>query len=110
MFHGRAKNVVMSGGYSVYPVEVEADLEEHPDVVEAAVLGLPDERFGESVVAAVRLRRGAKVTEDGLLRWAAGRMARYKAPRRIVVVDELPRTGTRKVQREKLADLFEPSA
>ncbi len=107
MFHGRAKNVVMSGGYSVYPVEVEADLEEHPDVVEAAVVGVPDDRFGESVVAAVRLRKGAKVTEDGLLRWAGERMARYKAPRRIAVVDDLPRTGTRKVQRDKLLDLFE---
>ncbi|MGI9579400.1 MAG: class I adenylate-forming enzyme family protein [Microthrixaceae bacterium] len=108
IFHGRAKNVVVSGGYTVYPLEVEADLEEHPDVVEAAVLGAPDARFGESVVAAVILRDGAKVTEEGLIRWATDRMARYKAPRRIVVVDELPRTGTRKVQRAKLLELFEP--
>jgi long-chain acyl-CoA synthetase len=108
MFHGRAKNVIVSGGYTVYPLEVEADLEEHPDVVEAVVLGAPDARFGESVVAAVRLRDGAKVTEEGLIRWAADRMARYKAPRRISIVDELPRTGTRKVQRAKLLELFDP--
>lgn len=106
-FHGRAKNVVVSGGYTVYPLEVEADLEEHPDVVEAVVLGAPDARFGESVVAAVRLRDGAKVTEEALIGWATERMARYKAPRQVVVVDELPRTGTRKVQRARLLELFE---
>ncbi len=109
MFHGRAKNVVVSGGYTIYPLEVEGDLEEHPDVREAVVLGLPDDRFGESVVAVVRLRPGAKVTEEGLLHWAGERMARYKTPRRVVVVDDLPRTGTRKVQRAKLLDLFEPA-
>jgi acyl-coenzyme A synthetase/AMP-(fatty) acid ligase len=58
------------------------------------------------VAAAVRLRPGAKVSPEGLLRWADERMAHYKAPRRLVVVDELPRTGTRKVQRAKLLDLF----
>ena len=105
-FHGRAKNVVTSGGYTVYPLEVEADLEEHPDVLEAAVFGLPDDRLGEVVAAAVRLRPGAKVSPEGLLRWADERMAHYKAPRRLAVVDELPRTGTRKVQRAKLLELF----
>ncbi len=109
VFVGRVKNVVLTGGYTVYPVEVQADLEEHRDVLEAVVLGVPDARFGESVVAAVRLRDGAKVTEDELRAWAESRMARYKAPRRIVFVDELPRTGTRKVQRAKLTELFEPA-
>ena len=109
IFHGRAKNVVVSGGYTVYPLEVEADLEEHRDVAEAAVVGAPDARFGESVVAAVRLREGATVTGEELVEWAGQRMARYKAPRRIAVVDELPRTGTRKVQRAKLLELFEPA-
>ncbi len=107
-FHGRAKNVVVSGGYTIYPLEVEADLEEHPDVVEAVVLGAPDARFGESVVAAVRLRDGARVTEEELIDWATGRMARYKAPRQVIVVDEMPHTGTRKVQRAKLLELFNP--
>lgn len=107
VFCGRVKNVVMSGGYTVYPTEVESDLEEHRDVAEAVVLGVPDARFGESVVAAVRLRPGAELTEEQLLRWASQRMARYKAPRRIVFVDEMPHTGTRKVQRAKLVELFE---
>ncbi|MCO5322851.1 MAG: AMP-binding protein [Microthrixaceae bacterium] len=107
VFVGRVKNVVLTGGYTVYPVEVESDLEEHRDVLEAVVLGVPDARFGESVVAAVRLREGAQLTEDELKSWAESRMARYKAPRHIVFVDELPRTGTRKVQRAKLTGLFE---
>ena len=106
VFCGRVKNVVLSGGYTVYPTEVETDLEEHRDVAEAVVLGVPDARFGESVVAAVRLRPGAELTEEALMRWASQRMARYKAPRRIVFVDEMPVTGTRKVQRDKLAALF----
>lgn len=106
LFHGRAKSVIKSGGYSVYPLEVEADLEEHPDVVEAAVVGRPDDTLGEVPVAAVRLRPGAEVTGDELTVWAGVRMAAYKAPRQVVVVEELPRTGTRKVQRDRLLPLF----
>lgn len=107
LFQGRAKAVIKSGGYSVYPLEVEADLEEHPDVLEAAVVGLPDDTLGEVPVAAVRLREGATVTDEQLVVWAGVRMAQYKAPRAVVVVDDLPRTGTRKVQRERLLPLFD---
>ena len=106
MFHGRAKAVIKSGGYSVYPVEVEADIEEHPDVLEAAVVGIPDAKLGEVPVAAVRLRPKAKVTPQELVVWAGVRMAQYKAPRRILIVEELPRTGTRKIQRDRLLPLF----
>jgi len=106
MFHGRAKAVIKSGGYSVYPIEVEADIEEHPDVLEAAVVGIPDPKLGEVPVAAVRLRPKAKVTPQELVVWAGVRMAQYKAPRRILIVEELPRTGTRKIQRDRLLPLF----
>ena len=106
LFQGRAKAVIKSGGYSVYPLEVEADLEDHPDVLEAAVVGAPDDTLGEVPVAAVRLRPGATVTAPELLVWAGVRMAQYKAPRQVVVVDDLPRTGTRKVQRDRLLPLF----
>jgi acyl-CoA synthetase (AMP-forming)/AMP-acid ligase II len=106
VFAGRKKDVIKNGGYSVFAVEVEASLEEHPDVAEAAVIGLPDERSGEVPAAAVRLRPGATVTTDELVSWAAGAMASYKAPRRIVVVDDLPRTGTTKVQKDQLRPLF----
>jgi acyl-CoA synthetase (AMP-forming)/AMP-acid ligase II len=106
LFHGRSKHVIKSGGYSVYPVEVEADLEEHPDVLEAAVVGLPDAKLGEVPVAAVRLRPKARTTPKALVAWSERRMAHYKAPRRVVVVEDLPRTGTRKIQRDRLLPLF----
>lgn len=109
-FQGRAKNVIKSGGYSVYSVEVEADLEEHPDVVEAGVVGIEDAKLGEVPVAAVRLRDGAKVTPEELLTWSRGRMAHYKAPRRILVVDDLPRTGTRKIRRDQSVPFFDAPA
>jgi acyl-coenzyme A synthetase/AMP-(fatty) acid ligase len=89
---------------------VEADLEDHPDVIEAAVVGVPDDTLGEVPAAAVRLRPGATVSAEELLVWAGVRMAQYKAPRRIVVVEDLPRTGTRKVQRERLLPLFVEAA
>ena len=106
-FAGRKKDVIKNGGYSVYAVEVEASLAEHPDVVEAAVLGLPDERTGEVPVAAVRLRPGSTLTPSDLVAWAAASIAGYKAPRRVVVVDDLPRTGTAKVQKDALRPLFD---
>ena len=106
LFHGRAKAVIKSGGYSVYPLEIEASLEEHPDVLEAAVVGLPDSTLGEVPVAVVRLDPSSSLTGAALQVWAAVRLAQYKTPRRVVVVEELPRTGTRKVQRNQLLPLF----
>ncbi len=106
MFQGRAKAVIKSGGYSVYPLEVEETLETHPDVLEAAVLGLPDDKLGEVPVAAVMLHRDRSVTAADLELWAAVRLSQYKAPRKILIVDDLPRTGTRKVQKERLLPLF----
>jgi long-chain acyl-CoA synthetase len=105
-FAGRAKDVVKVGGYSVFSVEVERALEEHPDVLEAAVVGLPDDKMGEVPAAAVRLRPSAKADEAALVAWAGERLAPYKAPRRVVVVDDLPRTGTSKVQKNELRELF----
>ncbi len=104
-FEGRMKDVIKRGGYSVYAVEVEHDLEEHPAVVEAAVVGVPDERDGEVPVAAVRLVAGATVAAVDLDGWAAKRMAAYKVPVRFVAFDDLPRTGTDKVQRREVAAL-----
>ena len=99
LFAGRKKDVIKHGGYSVYAVEVEQALEEHPDVLEAAVVGLPDERKGEIPAAVVRLVDGATLDEDALRTWAADKLADYKVPQRFVAVDDLPRTGTRKVQK-----------
>jgi acyl-CoA synthetase (AMP-forming)/AMP-acid ligase II len=109
-FAGRQKDVVMHGGYSVFSVEVEKALEEHPAVAEAAVGGLPDDRVGEVPAAAVRLVEGAELTEEALLEWAHAHMADYKAPRRVVFVEEFVRTGTNKVQKSAVRALFSPPA
>ncbi|MDZ4827723.1 MAG: AMP-binding protein [Actinomycetota bacterium] len=103
---GRKKDVVKHGGYSVFPVEVERVLEEHPAVAEAAVLGIADETKGEVPVAAVRLNAGATLGEAELCAFAAERLSDYKVPKRVVVVDELPRTGTEKVRKADLRPLF----
>lgn len=103
---GRKKDVVKSGGYSVFPAEVERALEEHPDVAEAVVVAIPDARLGEVPAAAVRPAPGRTVDVDDVLAFGRERLSSYKAPRRVIVVDELPRTGTQKVQKEGVRALF----
>jgi acyl-CoA synthetase (AMP-forming)/AMP-acid ligase II len=106
VFEGRKKDVIKHGGYSVYALEVERALEEHPDVLEAAVVGLPDDVKGEVPVAAVRIAEGATFDESALKQWADQRLSDYKVPQRIIAVDDLPRTGTNKVQRKELIGRF----
>lgn len=105
-FEGRAKDVIKSGGYSIYANEVQKAIEQHPSVTEAAVVGVPSEREGEIAVAAVRLREGGHVEEDELREFLAQRLSEYKVPRRFTFVDELPRTGTSKVRRDAVRELF----
>jgi long-chain acyl-CoA synthetase len=93
----RKKEVIIRGGYNVYPREVEEALYAHPDVLEAAVVGVPDATLGEEVGALVVRRPGAVVTADELEAWSRERVARYKVPRRIVFVDDLPRGPTGKI-------------
>ncbi len=107
VFAGRKKDVILNGGYTVYAREVEAALEAHPEVVEAGVVGAPDATRGEVPVAAVRLTETAVVTTDELVTWVGEHLADYKAPRRIVAVDDLPRTGTQKLRRQELLALFD---
>jgi acyl-CoA synthetase (AMP-forming)/AMP-acid ligase II len=107
-FEGRMKDVIKRGGYSVYSVEVEQALEEHPSVLEAAVVPVPDLRDGEVPVAAVRLVAGVTVESCGLDAWAHERLARYKVPVRFVAIDEFPRTGTNKIQRREVVPLVTP--
>ena len=106
-FAGRGKDVIKSGGYSVYGVEVQRALEEHDAVAEAAAIGIADERLGERVVAAVRLKPGMGVGEDELIAFASERLSSYKVPTAIRFVHELPRTGTEKVKKDELRPLFE---
>ncbi len=106
-FAGRKKDVFMHGGYSVYAREVETALEEHPAVLEAAVVGLPDEVKGAIPAAAVRVDPESGLTPDELVAWAADRLSAYKAPQRVLFVGDLPRTGTTKVQKREVIALFD---
>ncbi len=95
----RKSNMIISGGENIYPSEVEAALGAHPSVSDIAVVGLPDEKWGERVHAAVVLRDGAAASEDELLRWSRERLAGYKRPRAISFLreEEMPRNATGKV-------------
>src|SRR4051812_5711102 len=99
---GRQKEVIIRGGNNIYATDVEAVLHEHPDVREAAVVGIPHEVLGEDVAAFVSLRDGIDVSVDDLRAFCAERLADYKVPRRITFVAELPRNATGKVLKQQL--------
>lgn len=102
---GRSKDLVISGGYNVYPKEVEALLDDIPGVVESAVIGVPHADFGEGVVAVLAVS-GDAVTLAQVDRHLAGRLARYKQPKQVVCVDELPRNAMGKVQKAALRETY----
>jgi fatty-acyl-CoA synthase len=104
IIHDRKKNMIISGGENIYPAEVERVLCEHPAVAEAAVIGRPDPRWQEVPVAYVVLRKGASVDTDALIRHVGGELARFKIPREIVLVDDLPRNALGKVQHFRLKE------
>jgi malonyl-CoA/methylmalonyl-CoA synthetase len=99
---GRAKDLVISGGYNVYPKEVEAELDALAGVLESAVFGVPHPDFGEGVTAVVVPRQGANLSESEILRAMQARLARYKLPKRVLVIEELPRNTMGKVQKNEL--------
>jgi long-chain acyl-CoA synthetase len=106
----RRTDLILSGGVNVYPAEVETALAEDPDVVDAAVFGLPDERMGQKVHAVVELRAGAGRHAEALLARLATRLADYKRPRAIEFVDVLPRQENGKVMKARLrAERMEPA-
>jgi acyl-CoA synthetase (AMP-forming)/AMP-acid ligase II len=102
----RAKDMILCGGENVYSTEVEHALYAHPAVLEAAVFGVPDETFGESVRAAVVLRAGQSVSPDELIASCRTRLAAFKCPRAIDFLAELPRTGSGKIQKRALREPF----
>lgn len=102
---GRGKDLIISGGLNVYPKEVETTIDAIEGVVESAVIGVPHGDLGEAVVAVV-VGDGTVVTEDRITSALAGRLARFKQPKRVVLVDELPRNTMGKVQKSVLRDRF----
>lgn len=99
---GRLKDMYISGGENVYPAEVESVLHEHPAVVDAAVVGVPDERWGETGVAFVVLEEGAEVTADEIVAYCRARLAAFKVPREVRFVQDLPRSAMNKVLKSEL--------
>ncbi len=100
---GRIKDMVIRGGENVYPREVEEFLYTHPDIVDAQVVGVPDEKYGEELVAWVRLKPGAaELTAQALREYCTGKLAHYKIPRYVQVVDEFPMTVTGKVRKVEM--------
>ena len=100
----RKKDMINASGYKVWPREVEDVLAEHPSVRESAVVGVPDEKRGETVKAFVSLKPGTSATADELIAHCKQRMAAYKYPRQVVLMDELPKTVTGKILRRELRD------
>jgi fatty-acyl-CoA synthase len=107
---GRMKEMYRTGGENVYPAEVEAVLAQVPGVAEVAVLGVPDARWGETGLAAVVAEPGATVTLEDLRAFADGRLARFKLPTALIVLDELPRSATEKISRPRIREIWEKMA
>jgi malonyl-CoA/methylmalonyl-CoA synthetase len=103
---GRAKDLIITGGYNVYPKEVETQIDLLPGIKESAVVGLPHPDLGEGVAAVVVTDGGAEPDEQDVIAALGDRLARFKQPRRVFFVDELPRNAMGKVQKNELRDRF----
>jgi fatty-acyl-CoA synthase len=101
---GRSKDMIIRGGENVYPREIEEFLYTHADVSDVAVIGVPDDKYGEEIMAWVQLREGAGSSEDDLREFCKGKIAHYKVPRYVKFVDEFPMTITGKVQKFKMRE------
>jgi acyl-CoA synthetase (AMP-forming)/AMP-acid ligase II len=101
--------MIISGGEKVFSTEVEHVLYSHPAVLEAAVFGLPDPTWGESVTAAVVLRANASASAHDLIAFCRTKLTHYKCPRAVHFLDELPKTGTAKIQKRALRERFAAS-
>lgn len=100
----RAKDTIITGGENVYSTEVEYTLYEHPDVLEAAVIGVPDEKWGEAVKAFVVPKPGTSPSDEELIAFVKERIAHYKAPKLVELIDELPKTGSGKIAKRILRE------
>jgi acyl-CoA synthetase (AMP-forming)/AMP-acid ligase II len=100
--HDRVKDMIISGGENVYPAEVESAIYGHPDVLEVAVIGVPDEKWGEAVKAVCVPKPGANIDPDNVVAWARERIAGFKVPRSVDVIPALPRNASGKILRKDL--------
>jgi fatty-acyl-CoA synthase len=103
---GRKKDMIISGGENIYPAEVEQTLLQCPDVREAVVVGVADEKWGESVVAAVTLQSGAAVTPESLRQLCYERLGKFKVPKQIVIWEQLPKTAVGKIDKQEVTSML----
>tara|TARA_A100001037_G_C14827087_1_gene490352 strand:- start:215 stop:685 length:471 start_codon:yes stop_codon:yes gene_type:complete len=101
---GRIKDMVIRGGENIYPREIEEFLYGHPDIVDVQVVGVPDQKYGEELLAAVQRREGSALTDDEVKAYCRGKIAHYKIPRYVTFVTEYPMTVTGKIQKFKLRE------
>ncbi len=104
--HDRIKDMIVSGGENIYPAEVESALFGHPDIADIAVIGVPDERWGEAVKALVVLRQDGVADAASILRYARERLAGYKIPKSVEFLSDLPRNPSGKVLKRKLREQY----
>jgi len=104
--HDRIKDMIISGGENIYPAEVESALCDHPDVAEAAVIGIPDDKWGEAVKAVIVLKPGKTATEMDIISFLRSRIAAYKTPKSVDFTDALPRNPSGKILRRSLRDPY----
>lgn len=102
---GRLKDMIIRGGENIYPREIEEFIYTHPDVLDIQVVGAPDQKFGEIVVAFVQKRKGSLVTEDQIKDYCKGKISYYKIPAHVLFTDQYPMTASGKIQKYKLRDL-----
>jgi fatty-acyl-CoA synthase len=103
---GRIKDMVIRGGENIYPREIEEFLYSHPDILDAQVVGVPDEKYGEELMVWIRLRQGTQpITAESLREFCSGRLAHYKIPRYVHVVDEFPMTVTGKIRKVEMREI-----
>jgi fatty-acyl-CoA synthase len=104
--HDRVKDMIVSGGENIYPAEVENALMSNPDIIDAAVIGVPDEKWGESVKGFVVLKEGVELSSDEIISYVKSQIAGYKCPRSIDFIELLPRNPSGKVLRRELRAPF----
>jgi acyl-CoA synthetase (AMP-forming)/AMP-acid ligase II len=103
---GRKKDMVKSGGISIYPLEIESVIYSHPDVLEAAVIGVPDAQWGEAVKAVLVLKPGSSIQGEELIAFCKARLAPYKVPKSVEICNSLPHTEVGKVNKVKLKEII----
>jgi malonyl-CoA/methylmalonyl-CoA synthetase len=104
---GRGKDLIISGGYNIYPKEIELLLDEQDGVLESAVIGVPHPDFGEGVVGVIVPEKGQAPSEDAIMASIKDRVARFKQPKKIYILDELPRNTMGKVQKNILREQYQ---